>query len=162
MSCCLFFFFSSRRRHTRFSRDWSSDVCSSDLPQVLAEVAAGVRRANQDLARAEQVRRFTLLPAEWTAETGELTPTLKRRRRVIARASRRRNRTALRAARPGRDRRDPGTRLASRRQASPGAARSLLVRRQARQRSQRLRWRTPARPDPPRTATCNRRLHVSI
>src|SRR5690606_40428388 len=28
-----FFFFSSRRRHTRFSRDWSSDVCSSDLTQ---------------------------------------------------------------------------------------------------------------------------------
>src|SRR5690606_40134982 len=28
-----FFFFSSRRRHTRFSRDWSSDVCSSDLQQ---------------------------------------------------------------------------------------------------------------------------------
>src|SRR5690606_41179946 len=29
-----FFFFSSRRRHTRFSRDWSSDVCSSDLSSV--------------------------------------------------------------------------------------------------------------------------------
>src|SRR5687768_18229510 len=27
-----YFFFSSRRRHTRCSRDWSSDVCSSDLP----------------------------------------------------------------------------------------------------------------------------------
>src|SRR5690606_41022487 len=27
------FFFASRRRHTRFSRDWSSDVCSSDLYQ---------------------------------------------------------------------------------------------------------------------------------
>src|SRR5690606_40372450 len=27
-----FFFFASRRRHTRFSRDWSSDLCSSDLP----------------------------------------------------------------------------------------------------------------------------------
>src|SRR5690606_40533789 len=27
----LLFFFPSRRRHTRFSRDWSSDVCSSDL-----------------------------------------------------------------------------------------------------------------------------------
>src|SRR5690606_40603988 len=26
------YLFSSRRRHTRFSRDWSSDVCSSDLP----------------------------------------------------------------------------------------------------------------------------------
>src|SRR5690606_40067693 len=29
--CSCVFFFSSRRRHTRFSRDWSSDVCSSDL-----------------------------------------------------------------------------------------------------------------------------------
>src|SRR5690606_40907616 len=35
-----YFFFSSRRRHTRFSRDWSSDVCSSDLiplKEVLTE-----------------------------------------------------------------------------------------------------------------------------
>src|SRR5690606_36858414 len=31
----FFFFFSSRRRHTRFSRDWSSDVCSSDLLKPL-------------------------------------------------------------------------------------------------------------------------------
>src|SRR5207253_5466705 len=39
------FFFSSRRRHTRWPRDWSSDVCSSDLaePRVRA-VAAHVRR----------------------------------------------------------------------------------------------------------------------
>src|SRR5699024_12224064 len=29
--CFFFFFFSSRRRHTRSKRDWSSDVCSSDL-----------------------------------------------------------------------------------------------------------------------------------
>ena len=29
----VFFFFSSRRRHTRLVRDWSSDVCSSDLSQ---------------------------------------------------------------------------------------------------------------------------------
>src|SRR2546429_196717 len=33
------FFFSSRRRHTRCSRDWSSDVCSSDLSGALAQVA---------------------------------------------------------------------------------------------------------------------------
>src|SRR5207247_7515355 len=32
----LFFFFSSRRRHTRSTRDWSSDVCSSDLVLVKA------------------------------------------------------------------------------------------------------------------------------
>src|SRR5690606_6129839 len=31
-----YFFFSSRRRHTRFSRDWSSDVCSSDLNALAA------------------------------------------------------------------------------------------------------------------------------
>src|SRR5690606_40147344 len=34
------FFFSSRRRHTRFSRDWSSDVCSSDLARALGLAAA--------------------------------------------------------------------------------------------------------------------------
>src|SRR5947209_15209964 len=31
VSFIFFFFFSSRRRHTRYWRDWSSDVCSSDL-----------------------------------------------------------------------------------------------------------------------------------
>src|SRR5258707_1403840 len=31
----FFFFFSSRRRHTRYWRDWSSDVCSSDLDDLL-------------------------------------------------------------------------------------------------------------------------------
>src|SRR2546429_822302 len=35
----VFFFFSSRRRHTRCSRDWSSDVCSSDLQLFNAQVA---------------------------------------------------------------------------------------------------------------------------
>src|SRR5690348_18403292 len=38
----LFFFFSSRRRHTRWTGDWSSDVCSSDLQRdLLAEQRAG-------------------------------------------------------------------------------------------------------------------------
>src|SRR5439155_2886729 len=39
----FFFFFSSRRRHTRWPRDWSSDVCSSDL--------AGQRNVAQDIRR---------------------------------------------------------------------------------------------------------------
>src|SRR5699024_11661295 len=34
MHCDCFFFFSSRRRHTRSKRDWSSDVCSSDLGSI--------------------------------------------------------------------------------------------------------------------------------
>src|SRR5690606_39370498 len=36
----IIFFFSSRRRHTRFSRDWSSDVCSSDLSSKLGNIYA--------------------------------------------------------------------------------------------------------------------------
>src|SRR6476620_6633450 len=42
MRFCFFFFFSSRRRHTRYWRDWSSDVCSSDL-NVLVRVARGLK-----------------------------------------------------------------------------------------------------------------------
>src|SRR5262245_62236193 len=38
----LWFFFSSRRRHTRCLSDWSSDVCSSDLPTLLTEPTAGL------------------------------------------------------------------------------------------------------------------------
>jgi long-chain acyl-CoA synthetase len=53
------------------------------LPEVLAEVERGVETANSRLSRPERVRRFTLLPAEWTTQSGELTPSMKRRRRVI-------------------------------------------------------------------------------
>src|SRR5215813_15554353 len=55
----LFFFFSSRRRHTRCGRDWSSDVCSSDLgDRVHAEVlqladSGDVEADLRDLARRQ-------------------------------------------------------------------------------------------------------------
>src|SRR5690606_40721466 len=59
------FFFSSRRRHTRFSRDWSSDVCSSDLfvlktppTPVLLREAAGIDKASTAPGR-EQVGTVT-------------------------------------------------------------------------------------------------------
>src|SRR5713226_118359 len=41
----FFFFFSSRRRHTRWTGDWSSDVCSSDLGD---QAGAGAGRAARD------------------------------------------------------------------------------------------------------------------
>src|SRR5690606_40018911 len=44
-SVSLSFFFSSRRRHTRFSRDWSSDVCSSDLSAFVILLAAALLSA---------------------------------------------------------------------------------------------------------------------
>src|SRR6266436_8864955 len=49
--CFRFFFFSSRRRHTRCSRDWSSDVCSSDLRR-----RSGTAR-NRSLGRCCSSRR---------------------------------------------------------------------------------------------------------
>src|SRR3989449_4619855 len=42
MFYCFFFFFSSRRRHTRCSRDWSSDVCSSDLESLAMMAEEGL------------------------------------------------------------------------------------------------------------------------
>src|SRR2546430_4620428 len=39
----VLFFFSSRRRHTRFDCDWSSDVCSSDLPRSTTSQPADIR-----------------------------------------------------------------------------------------------------------------------
>jgi long-chain acyl-CoA synthetase len=52
-------------------------------PAVLAEVGAAVSAANERLARVQQVKQWRLLPVEWTAETEELTPTLKLRRRIV-------------------------------------------------------------------------------
>src|SRR5690606_41063131 len=43
-------FFSSRRRHTRFSRDWSSDVCSSDLAKNPDQLMTGLRKALADVS----------------------------------------------------------------------------------------------------------------
>src|SRR3712207_6927144 len=51
MFMIFFFFFSSRRRHTRYWRDWSSDVCSSDL-------------STHDRAQIERFGQEQLAPAE--------------------------------------------------------------------------------------------------
>ena len=50
---------------------------------VLDAVAEAVEAANQRLARVQQVKRWRLLPVEWTTESEELTPTLKLKRRVV-------------------------------------------------------------------------------
>src|SRR5205809_1968751 len=51
-SWSVIFFFSSRRRHTRCSRDWSSDVCSSDLivGSLAALLAEAYRQSRNRLA----------------------------------------------------------------------------------------------------------------
>ncbi len=52
-------------------------------PEILAEVGRAVETANAKLARVQQVKYWELLPVEWTAESEELTPTLKLKRRVV-------------------------------------------------------------------------------
>lgn len=50
---------------------------------VLAEVQRAIDEGNEDLARVEQVRKFAIVPEEWTAESEELTPSLKLKRNVV-------------------------------------------------------------------------------
>ncbi|MDQ1035233.1 long-subunit acyl-CoA synthetase (AMP-forming) [Streptomyces sp. V3I8] len=52
-------------------------------PAVRAEVDRAVAAADSRLNRSEQVKRYELLTEEWGPATGELTPSLKMRRRVI-------------------------------------------------------------------------------
>src|SRR2546422_11472020 len=84
----LFFFFSSRRRHTRCSRDWSSDVCSSDLlsahlggRNIMERTSkAGLMaqdRVEEFTARARELvasgrgRELMLMPGWWYAISAE-------------------------------------------------------------------------------------------
>jgi long-chain acyl-CoA synthetase len=53
-------------------------------PEVIGEVQAAVDRVNSTLSRTEQIRRFVVIGRELTAEDGDLTPTLKLRRNVVA------------------------------------------------------------------------------
>src|SRR5439155_6201531 len=78
----MLFFFSSRRRHTRWPRDWSSDVCSSDLPGVSASLfPAGSLAHLSSLSQIGLILFMFLIGAE--LNLGEL----RRRGRKIGRAS---------------------------------------------------------------------------
>src|SRR5207302_5181997 len=59
---CSFFFFSSRRRHTRFSRDWSSDVCSSDLSACLVRYNPAYRAVPEAADRRGRPRLTIPIP----------------------------------------------------------------------------------------------------
>jgi long-chain acyl-CoA synthetase len=52
-------------------------------PRVHAEIQKAVDDANQHVSQVEQIKKFTILPTEWTVDSEELTPTLKLKRRVI-------------------------------------------------------------------------------
>lgn len=53
-------------------------------PDLMAEVDAAVKQANQQVSHAESIRKFRILPVDFTEDTGELTPTMKVKRNVVA------------------------------------------------------------------------------
>src|SRR3712207_6912195 len=75
---CVFFFFSSRRRHTRYWRDWSSDVCSSDLMvNRQAEQVLGVD--DRDVGRPFQDLEISYRPVELRGAIAEAVRSEERR-----------------------------------------------------------------------------------
>src|SRR6267378_7206746 len=70
--CCFFFFFSSRRRHTRSLRDWSSDVCSSDLCSAWAASPGGCPAAPSPPRAGCSSRAPCSSPARSEEHTSEL------------------------------------------------------------------------------------------
>src|SRR2546429_7346935 len=65
---CFVFFFSSRRRHTRCSRDWSSDVCSSDL------LASRLQSRHFLASRRRRFDLVSLPRGSWVAGLGLVFP----------------------------------------------------------------------------------------
>src|SRR2546429_395279 len=86
-----FFFFSSRRRHTRCSRDWSSDVCSSDLR---ADQGADCR-PNRWPGAAHGTRRRGVLPRGFWPPRGRPPAKRRERRTNLLEKSRRENSAAF-------------------------------------------------------------------
>ena len=70
----------------RWAAEHEVDGDSSELAdneELVAEIQRGVDRANEDLARVEQVKRFAILPSDWEPGGDELTPTMKLKRKPI-------------------------------------------------------------------------------
>ena len=55
----------------------------SELAEVQDEIARAVTEANETVARVEQVKKWVIVPDEWSPDSGELTPSLKLKRRIV-------------------------------------------------------------------------------
>src|SRR5262249_18309410 len=76
-----------REAGAAFARGRDLDPSPATLvaaPEVRAAIEQAIAEANTHLSRAEQVKRFVLLPDEWLPGGDELTPTMKLKRKPIA------------------------------------------------------------------------------
>jgi long-chain acyl-CoA synthetase len=71
-----------KQQHGRPADATPADL--ADDPELIADIQRAVDDANQAVSRAESVRRFRILPADFTEASGQLTPSLKVRRNVVA------------------------------------------------------------------------------
>jgi long-chain acyl-CoA synthetase len=55
----------------------------SELPEVAAEVERAMDEANESVSSVEQVKKWVIVPDEWTPDSGEVTPSLKLKRKVV-------------------------------------------------------------------------------
>src|SRR3989337_3273177 len=62
------FFFSSRRRHTRCYRDWSSDVCSSDLNSIRDATVTGVQTCALPISTRLNSSHGSISYAVWSSD----------------------------------------------------------------------------------------------
>jgi long-chain acyl-CoA synthetase len=60
-----------------------ADADLSDDPELIADISRAVDDANKAVSRAESIRRFRILPSDFTEANGYLTPSLKVRRNVV-------------------------------------------------------------------------------
>ncbi len=71
-----------KKQHGKPESATAADL--ADDPELIAEIQVAVDDANKAVSRAESIRKFRLLPVDFTTDNGYITPSLKVKRAVVA------------------------------------------------------------------------------
>ena len=64
-------------------KTYPGNEAATKEPAIITRITEAINLFNKEFNHVEQIKKFELLPAEWTIESGELTPTLKLKRKVM-------------------------------------------------------------------------------